>query len=112
MHTDDLHRPLYCADILINALIQDPARPLLQLMDVPRSPSARCRDAISQFAQALRSLSVTAGHVSACSLPTGRRYCIQVMPEILAAIYVPVHPLAGFAITYICSRCPGRYSRL
>jgi hypothetical protein len=30
MHTDDLHRPLYCADILVNALNQDPTRPLLQ----------------------------------------------------------------------------------
>jgi acyl-CoA synthetase (AMP-forming)/AMP-acid ligase II len=32
---DDLHRPLYCADILINALNQDPNRPLLHLLDGP-----------------------------------------------------------------------------
>jgi acyl-CoA synthetase (AMP-forming)/AMP-acid ligase II len=35
MHADDLHRPLYCADILINALNQDPTRPLLHLLDGP-----------------------------------------------------------------------------
>ena len=61
MHTDDLHRPLYCADILVNALNQDPARPLLHLLDGPTLTVGQMRDAISQFAQALRSLGVKAG---------------------------------------------------
>jgi acyl-CoA synthetase (AMP-forming)/AMP-acid ligase II len=34
-NSDALHRPLYCADILINALNQDPNRPLLHLLDGP-----------------------------------------------------------------------------
>jgi hypothetical protein len=41
--TGDLHRPLYCADILANALNQDPGRPLLHLLDGPVNPwVARC----------------------------------------------------------------------
>jgi fatty-acyl-CoA synthase len=61
MLTDDLHRPLYCADILINALNQDSGRPLLHLLDGPTLTVNEVRDAISRFAQALRSLAITAG---------------------------------------------------
>src|SRR6266702_1611005 len=98
MHTDDLHRPLYCADILVNALNQDPARPLLHLLDGPTLTVGEVRDAISRFAQALRSLGVTAG--TRVGLLSGNRpevLHISHAVQILAAIYVPMHPLAGFA---------------
>jgi hypothetical protein len=61
MDTGDLHRPLYCADILVNALNQDPTRPLLHLLDGPTLTVGEVRDAVSRFAQALRSLDVKAG---------------------------------------------------
>ena len=98
MHTDDLHRPLYCADILVNALNQDPHRPLLHLLDGPTLTVGEVRDAISRFAQALRSLVVTAG--TRVGLLSGNRpevLHISHAVQILAAIYVPVHPLGGFA---------------
>jgi hypothetical protein len=60
-NSDALHRPLYCADILINALNQDPNRPLLHLLDGPTLTVSEVRDAMSRFAQALRSLGITAG---------------------------------------------------
>src|SRR4029077_18663516 len=61
MDTGDLHRPLYSADILVNALNQDPTRPLLHLLDGPTLAVGEMRDAISRFAQALRSLGIPAG---------------------------------------------------
>lgn len=61
MDTGDLHRPRYCADILVNALNQDPARPLLGLLDGPTLTVGEVRDATSQFVQALRSLGVKPG---------------------------------------------------
>ena len=33
MDPEQLHRPLYVPDLLVNALSQDPQRPLLQLID-------------------------------------------------------------------------------
>jgi len=98
MHTDDLHRPLYCADILVNALNQDPARPLLHLIDGPTLTVGQVRAAISQFAQALRSLGVTAGtRVGLLSANRPEVLHTSHAVQILAAIYIPVHPLGGFA---------------
>src|SRR5579862_7356339 len=98
MHADDLHRTLYCTDILINALNQDPNRPLLHLLDGPTLTVGDVRDSISRFAQALRSLGITAG--TRVGLLSANR--LEVLHtshavQILTAIYVPMHPLAGLA---------------
>ena len=98
MHTDDLHRPLYCADILVNALNQDPTRPLLHLLDGPTLTVGQMRDAISQFAQALRSLGVTAGtRVGLLSANKPEVLHTSHAVQVLAAIYIPLHPLGGLA---------------
>jgi fatty-acyl-CoA synthase len=98
METDQLHRPLYCADILVNALNQDPTRPLLRLLDGPTLTVGEVRDAISRFAQALRSLGVTAGtRVGLLSANRPEVVHTSHAVQILAAIYVPMHPLGGLA---------------
>ena len=98
MHTDDLHRPLYCADILINALNQDPTRPLLHLLDGPTLTVGQMRDAISQFAQVLRSLGVKAGtRVGLLSANKPEVLHTSHAVQVLAAIYIPLHPLGGLA---------------
>ncbi len=98
MLTDDLHRPLYCADILINALNQDSGRPLLQLLDGPTLTVGEVRDAISQFAQALRSLAITAGtRVGLLSSNRPEVLHTNHAVQILAAVNIPMHPLGGLA---------------
>jgi fatty-acyl-CoA synthase len=98
MSTDDLHRPLYCADILINALNQDPTRPLLHLLDGPTLTVGQMRDGISQFVQALRSLGVTAGtRVGLLSANKPEVLHTSHAVQVLAAIYIPLHPLGGLA---------------
>jgi fatty-acyl-CoA synthase len=98
MLTDDLHRPLYCADILINALNQDPGRPLLHLLDGPTLTVSEVRNAISQFAQALRSLGITAGtRVGLLSSNRPEVLHTSHAVQILAAINMPMHPLGGLA---------------
>jgi fatty-acyl-CoA synthase len=95
---DDLHRPLYCADILINALNQDPNRPLLHLLDGPTLTVGEVRDAMSRFAQALRSLGITAGtRVGLLSANRPEVLHTSHAVQILAAINIPMHPLGGFA---------------
>src|SRR4051812_33550134 len=61
MDADELHRPLYVPDLLVNALGQTPERPLMHLMDGPTLTVGEVRDATSQFVQALHSLGVAAG---------------------------------------------------
>ena len=58
MNTDDIHRPLYVPDLLVNALNQTPERPFLQLAGGPVLSVGEVRDSTSQFVQALRSLGI------------------------------------------------------
>jgi fatty-acyl-CoA synthase len=98
MHNHDLHRPLYCADILVNALNQDSTRPLLRLLDGPTLTVGQMRDAISRFAQALQGLGVKAGtRVGLLSANKPEVLHTSHAVQILAAIYIPLHPLGGFA---------------
>src|SRR5437879_342566 len=98
MHIDDLHRPLYSADILVNALNQDPTRPLLHLLDGSTLTVGEMRDAISRFAHALRSLGITAGtRVGLLSANRPEVLHTSHAVQILAAIYVPMHPLGGIS---------------
>src|SRR4051812_34102125 len=98
MSTDDLHRPLYVPDLLVNALSQTPNRPLLQLAGGPMLTVGQVRDATSQFVQALQSLGVGSGSRVA-TLSTNRPEVLHVANavQILAAIAVPMHPLGGLA---------------
>jgi len=61
MNNDDLHRPIYVPDLLVNVLSQTPKRPFLQLAGGPTLAVGEVRDATSQFVQALQSLGVGRG---------------------------------------------------
>lgn len=98
MSTNDLHRPLYVPDILVNALSQTPKRPLLQLAGGGMLTVGDVRDATSQFAQALQSLGVVRGSRVAI-LSSNRPEVLHVghALQIMAGIAVPMHPMAGLA---------------
>lgn len=94
---DNLHRPLYAPDLLVNALNQDPARPLLNILGGASLTVGDVRDATSQFCQALQSLGLARG--SRIGLLSSNRPEVLLVAnaiQILAAIYVPMHPLGGF----------------
>ena len=98
MSADDLHRPLYVADLLANALNQGSGRPLLHLLDGATLTVAEVRDATSQYVQALTSLGVGRG-VRVGLLSANRPEVLHVShaAQMLAAVYMPMHPLAGIA---------------
>jgi fatty-acyl-CoA synthase len=97
MH-DDLHRPLYVPDLLVNALSQDPTRPLLQLLGGPMLTVGQVRDETSQFVQALSSLGVKAGtRVGVLSANRPEVLHVGHAAQLLAAINIPMHPLSGVA---------------
>lgn len=92
----DLHRELYIADVLANALNNGGSRPLLRQLDGPTLTVAEVRDETSRFTQALASLGVTAGSRVSLIAPN-RPECLHVTHalQFLAALYVPMHPLSG-----------------
>lgn len=93
---DLLHRPLLVPDILINALNQDPQRPLLELLDGATLNVGQVRDAASCYVQALRSLGVAAGtRVGLLSANRPEVLHIANAVQVTAAVYVPMHPLGG-----------------
>src|SRR5215207_6881553 len=61
MAADLLHRPLYTADLLVNALAGDDERPLLNLLDGPTLTVREVRQETSRFVQALAGLGVGRG---------------------------------------------------
>jgi fatty-acyl-CoA synthase len=98
MSSDDLHRPLYTADLLANALNQDLSRPLLHLVDGPTLTVGEVRDATSQYVQALTRLGVRRGaRVGLLSANRPEVLHVSHAVQMLAAIYMPMHPLAGVA---------------
>jgi fatty-acyl-CoA synthase len=92
----DLHRPLYNADVLANALNYGDGRPLLHQLDGPTLSVAEMRDETSRFTQALASLGVRTGSRVSLIAPN-RPECLHVTHALsmLAALYVPMHPLAS-----------------
>lgn len=96
--TDDLHAPLSYGDIMVNALEQTPERPFLQLLGGPMLSVGEVRDATSQFVQALASLGVKRG-VRMALISPNRPECLHIAhaAQLLAAVYVPMHPLSGLA---------------
>jgi len=98
MHSEELHRPLYVPDILVNALQQDPSRPLLQLLGGPMLTVGDIRDATSRFMQALQSVGVAAGtRVGILSANRPEVLHSGHAVQLLAGISMPMHPLAGLA---------------
>lgn len=93
---EDLHRPLYTADVLANALNNGGDRPLLRLLDGPTLTVSQVRDETSQFVQALESVGVTAGSRVSLIAPN-QPECLHVTHalQMLAALYVPMHPMSG-----------------
>lgn len=95
---DLLHRPLYVPELLANALSQDSNRPMLQLLNGPLLTVGDVRDAASQFVQALQSLGVGKGtRVGLLSANRPEVLHVANAVQLMASIYVPMHPLGGFA---------------
>lgn len=98
MSSDDLLRPLYVPDVLVNALSQDSDRPLLQAIGGPLLTVGQVRDATSRFIQALSSLGVTAGsRVGLLSANRPEVLHTGHAVQLLAAVFIPMHPLGGIA---------------
>ncbi len=96
MNTEDLRRPLYVPDLLVNALNQTPERPFLQLDGGEMLTVGKVRNATSQFVQALGSLGI--GRTSrVATLSSNRPEVLYISNaiQILAAVAVPMHPLTG-----------------
>jgi fatty-acyl-CoA synthase len=93
-----LHRPLYTAEVLANALNNGGTRPLLHLKDGPVQSVDEVRDATSQFVQAFAALGIGRGSRVAMISPN-RPECLHITHaiQLLAGIYVPLHPLSGLA---------------
>jgi len=92
------HRALYTTNLLVNALNQDPERPLLKLLSGQTLSVGEVRDATSRFAQALASFGVGRG-TRVGLLSTNRPEVLHASHavQILAGIYVPMHPMGGLA---------------
>jgi len=96
MEHPNLHRPLYTADVLANALNNGGDRPLLHRLDGPTLSVGEMRDETSRFIQALQSVGVEAGMRVSLIAPNIPE-CLHVTHalQMLAALYVPMHPLAA-----------------
>lgn len=95
---DLLHRPLYVPELLVNALNQDSARPMLQLLNGPLLTVGDVRDAASQFVQALQSVGVGKGtRVGLLSANRPEVLHVANAVQVMSSIYVPMHPLGGLA---------------
>lgn len=93
---DDLHRPLYVPDILVNALNQTPNKPMLSLLGGVTLTVGQVRDAASQFVQALASLGVGKGtRVGLLSPNRPEVLHVANAVQLLACTYSPLHPLSG-----------------
>ena len=95
---DVLHRPLYTADILVNALNSGDDRPLLHLVDGPTLSVRQVREETSRFVQALASFGIAKGsRVGLISANRPEVIHVSHAASILGAVYTPLHPMAGLA---------------
>lgn len=98
MASDALHRQLYTAELLVNALSTDDERTLFQIHQGPTLTVKQIRDATSQFTQALASLGVTkTTRVGLLSRNRPEVLHVSHALQLLAAIAVPMHPLSGLS---------------
>lgn len=92
-----LHYPLYVPDLLVNALNQNPCSPLIEILGGECLTVGDVRDSTSQFCQALKSLGLTKGaRIGLLSSNRPEVLMVANAIQIMAAIYVPMHPLGGF----------------
>lgn len=96
--SDAIHRPLFNADVLANALNTGGNRPLLMRLDGPTQSVSEVRDEVSRFLQALRALGVGPGDRVSLIAPNIPE-CLHLTHalQLLAALYVPIHPLSALA---------------
>lgn len=95
---DELHRPLYVPDLLVNALNGSPDRPLLLRPDGASIGVHEVRYTSSRFQQALAALGVGRGtRVGLLSSNLPEVLFTNNAVQLLAAIYVPMHPLGSLA---------------
>ena len=93
-----IHRPLFNADVLANALNNGGSRPLLRQLDGPTLTVTDVRDHTSRFLQALQAVGVRAGDRVSLIAPNIPE-CLHLTHalQLLAALYVPIHPLSALA---------------
>ncbi len=92
----DVRRSLDTMSLLVNALNQDPDRPLLHLLSGHTLTVGETRDATSQFVQALTRLDVVEGtRVGLLSSNLPEVLHASHAAQILGAVYIPLHPLAS-----------------
>ena len=77
---DELQRPRYTPEILVNALKQVPEKPLMQLVDGPMLSVGQVHDRTSQFVKVLEALAVKRVSESRCYRAICQRSFIFVMP--------------------------------
>ena len=93
---DPVRRPLDTMSLLVNALNQDPGRPLLHLLDGQTLNVGEVRDATSRFVQALATIGVVEGtRVGLLSSNSPAVLHASHAAKILGAIYIPMHPLGS-----------------
>lgn len=94
--TEAIHRPLFNADVLANALNIASNRPLLKQLEGPTLSVRDVRDEVSRFLQALRSVGVGPGDCVSLIAPNIPE-CLHLTHalQLLAALYVPIHPLSA-----------------
>ncbi|GGN51040.1 acyl-CoA synthetase [Novosphingobium indicum] len=95
---DTIHRPLFNADVLANALNTGGSRPLLKQLDGPTLSVNDMRDETSRFMQALQAVGVEAGDRVSLIAPNIPE-CLHITHalQLLAALYVPIHPLSALS---------------
>jgi fatty-acyl-CoA synthase len=95
---DPVRRPLDTMSLLVNALNQDPGRPLLHLLDGQTLNVGEVRDATSRFVQALATIGVVEGtRVGLLSSNSPEVLHASHAAKILGAIYIPMHPLGSLS---------------
>ncbi len=98
MIPNDLHRPLYGADILANALNNYPDLPLLRQLDGPTLTVREMRDETSRYMQALQSVGVTPQScVSMLASNLPETLHIGHATSMIPVLSVPIHAMSSLA---------------
>ena len=96
MQLDELHQPVYVPELLANALDRECDRPLIHIHGGPTLTVAEVCAATSRFVQALNSLGAGRGtRVGLLSSNLPEVLYVSNAVQLIGAIYVPMHPLAG-----------------
>lgn len=98
MNYPDLHRPLWGADILANALNTYPDLPLLRQLDGPTLSVRDMRDETSRYMQVLESVGVRPGSCVSLLAPN-RPECLHIThaTSLIPVVYVPIHAMSSLA---------------